>query len=262
MKVVYISRVSTYDQIKSFEGDWFKDEWLTQSPFTESVMIKDKDSGKMIAVFKKNAISNINLVANIEKAAAPKLYRGTAAGPVDMKFMPRYVAKLRPKTASDTGINNSKNWTYYYKHDGTTNKYQISNQHLSGVVGYMEKRGRFKCRLTAYSSKHLKQHQMLQPFVEEVDQLYRHHCPNYHKDQKERANMAPKFRLWGSAFSTITVNKNFNTALHMDSGDYHKGLACMAVYSRGAYNGFETCLPEYGIGFDVRPRGLFNFLFT
>jgi hypothetical protein len=53
-------------------------------------------------------------------------------------------------------------------------------------------------------------------------------------------------------FTTVTVNRNFRTAIHCDAGDYEGGLGNIAVLQAGEFEGGYTCLPRYGVGFDVR----------
>ena len=54
-------------------------------------------------------------------------------------------------------------------------------------------------------------------------------------------------RIPGTVFSTITVNRNFRTALHQDAGDFKEGLSVLAVFTRGDVRGGDLCLPEYGV---------------
>jgi hypothetical protein len=60
------------------------------------------------------------------------------------------------------------------------------------------------------------------------------------------------YRIADTAFSTLTVNMNFRTALHKDAGDYEGGFGNLSVIEWGRYHGGETLLPRFGIGFNVR----------
>jgi hypothetical protein len=60
------------------------------------------------------------------------------------------------------------------------------------------------------------------------------------------------FLIGDTVFTTVTVNKNFRTAIHTDAGDFKGGLGNIAVLQAGKFTGGFTCLPRYRIGFDVR----------
>jgi hypothetical protein len=62
----------------------------------------------------------------------------------------------------------------------------------------------------------------------------------------------PMYRIANTAFSSVTLNRNFRTALHCDAGDYREGFGNLSVIERGEYTGGYTLFPRYGIGFDVR----------
>ena len=59
------------------------------------------------------------------------------------------------------------------------------------------------------------------------------------------------FIIKDTAFTTVTVNKNFRTAAHKDAGDLKEGFGNLGVISRGKYDGFYTVLPKYGVGLNI-----------
>ena len=61
-----------------------------------------------------------------------------------------------------------------------------------------------------------------------------------------------KFKIKGTSFTTVTTNVNVHTKIHKDKGDDEEGFGNLAVIENGEYSGGETCLPQYGVGFDVR----------
>ena len=95
------------------------------------------------------------------------------------------------------------------------------------------------------------QFKKLIPLIKEIDQLYKKYAPEYYAKQKKKANQTP-FHISDTAFTTITTNVNFQTAVHTDKGDDPEGFGNLAVIERGIYKGGETCFPQYGIGVDVR----------
>ena len=62
----------------------------------------------------------------------------------------------------------------------------------------------------------------------------------------------PKFVIDDTAFSTVTINYNWRTALHKDAGDLKEGYGNLVVLEEGKYKGGETGFPQYGVCVDVR----------
>ena len=50
----------------------------------------------------------------------------------------------------------------------------------------------------------------------------------------------------------MTVNKNWQTAVHQDAGDFPDGLGNLTVLEAGDYTGGYFCLPQYRVAVDVR----------
>jgi hypothetical protein len=62
-----------------------------------------------------------------------------------------------------------------------------------------------------------------------------------------------KYRIGNTVFTTITINKNFRTAIHKDKGDFKDGFGIMIVISNNNdYTGCNLLLPEFKIGIDCR----------
>lgn len=89
------------------------------------------------------------------------------------------------------------------------------------------------------------------PLIREIDRHYKRLLPKQYALQKKKANATP-FRIADTAFTTITLNLNWQTFVHTDKGDDAEGMGNLAVIERGKYEGGETCFPQYGVGVDVR----------
>ena len=74
--------------------------------------------------------------------------------------------------------------------------------------------------------------------------------PTRHNARLSRRS--PLYQIQDTAFSTVTVNLNFRTALHKDAGDFQEGFGNLSVIEWGKYHGAYTLFPRYKIGFDVR----------
>lgn len=87
----------------------------------------------------------------------------------------------------------------------------------SAIIGAFERDSpRFPmCRLTAYTMDHPEVIQGATPFILAVDQVFKKHCPERHHAQMQWAERTnPGWVIPGTAFTTVTVNRNFRTAVH------------------------------------------------
>lgn len=137
--------------------------------------------------------------------------------------------------------------------DGTVSNITIGNHVESGNVGYMDRNAMVHyCRLTSFARDHFEQFQAGIPFVQYVDTLYNQLCPEHYDRQRAIADATNRnYVIPGTSFTTVTVNKNFQTAVHKDSGDFMHGFGNLCCYREGHYEGCYFCLPEYGIGIDL-----------
>jgi hypothetical protein len=109
------------------------------------------------------------------------------------------------------------------------------------------------CRTTAYTSKYFKRFTDCLPAFKRINDIYKSLVPIHYKNQKKAIlKIDPEYVIKDTIFTTVTVNKNFRTALHKDSGDYKRGFGNLVVCSEGQYNGGYTLFPQYGIGIDCR----------
>ena len=89
------------------------------------------------------------------------------------------------------------------------------------------------------------------PLIEAIDMIYKEQVPDKYRLQKKKATET-HFRIGKTAFTTITTNLNFQTSIHCDKGDDEEGFGNLCVIENGGYTGAETCLPQYGVGVNVR----------
>jgi hypothetical protein len=131
---------------------------------------------------------------------------------------------------------------------------RVNNNVASGVVGYYEKTPflGIPCRMTAYARSNMKNFLHGYGFLHRIDALFKQLIPDAHKKQLAIVKTTPAYRIGTTAFSTVTVNNNFRTALHKDAGDFKDGYGNLTVLERGRYHGGETLFPQYGIGIDLR----------
>ena len=138
--------------------------------------------------------------------------------------------------------------------NGKPSKMRVNNVVASGVIGNYEKTPFLgqPCRLTGYTRRGLKQYLHGIPFIEAIDAEFKELVPEAHKKQLAAASKKPMYQIADTAFSTLTVNMNFRTALHKDAGDFQQGFGNLSVIEWGHYQGGETMFPQYGVGINLR----------
>ena len=136
---------------------------------------------------------------------------------------------------------------------------KVNNQVASNPIGFYEESKNFAklpCRLTHFTRVNYDKYHEGLPFIQRIDQCFKKLIPEAHKKQLCKASEKCHLQIPKTCFSTITINRNFRTALHRDAGDYKEGFGNLTVIERGKYQGGYTCFPQFGIGVDVR-RGDF-----
>lgn len=137
--------------------------------------------------------------------------------------------------------------------DGTVSNITIGNKVHSGNVGYMDAGAMVHyCRKTAFARDYFDKFQQGIPFVEFIDKKYEELCPAHYAKQLSIANGTNRnYRISNTSFTTVTVNRNFQTAVHQDAGDFPDGFGNLIVYREGKYTGSFFCMPEYRVAIDM-----------
>lgn len=176
--------------------------------------------------------------------AIPSRNRGAAAGPIDLKGV--YWSRRKP--VETTG------WSTRYMQDGKVSKMRVNNVVASGVIGNYERTPFLgqPCRLTGYTRRGLKQYLHGIPFIEALDKEFKRLVPDAWRKQHTLAAKKPMYQIADTAFSTLTVNMNFRTALHKDAGDYSEGFGNLTVIEWGRYHGGETLFPRFNAAVNLR----------
>ncbi len=249
-KEIVVKAVMTNDQIKAREGTYF-DEKEVDKIIDEDVDVYriDPDTGdkKLLLKFRKHVFTDDEIRTGWEgfyQTAAASRNRGAAAGPIDLKS--KYWQKRKPTEITK--------WSTRYIQDGKVSKMRVNNNVMSSVLGYFEKTPfmGLPCRLTSYTQRFFRQYKHGIPFIEAIDDKFKKLTPEAHAEQYAAVSRKPAYRIANTAFSSVTLNRNFRTALHMDDGDFRQGFGNLSVIERGEYSGGYTLFPQYGIGVDVR----------
>ena len=138
---------------------------------------------------------------------------------------------------------------------GGVSTMKVNNQVASMPIGFFDadnKMCKLPCRLTHFTRTNFEKFNSGFPFLQKIDKLYSELTPEAHKRQLDRSNMKPHLKIPDTSFSTVTINRNFRTALHRDGGDFKEGFGNLTVIERGKYQGGYTVFPQFGVGINLR----------
>jgi hypothetical protein len=138
--------------------------------------------------------------------------------------------------------------------DGKLSKMRVNNNVFSSVLGYFEKTPfmGLPCRLTSYTQRYFNEYKAGTPYIEAIDDLFKKLVPERYDVQYKRAKSNPSFQIGDTSFSSVTINRNFRTGLHMDAGDLREGFGNLTVIERGKYEGGFTLFPRFKVGVNLR----------
>jgi len=250
VKRLFVQKILTDDEVSNLEGTWIDESHIKLPLVKEDTDVYYNDNGiyKLLLKFRKNVISD-DLIdigwQSYKDLAKPSRGRGASAGPINSSGL--YWSK---RDLVDT-----KKWSTGYMIKGKKSKMKVNNQVASNPVGFYESSNNFSklpCRLTHFTRCNFKKYNEGLPFIQRIDELFQELIPNAHMKQLERANLTNNFKIPNTSFSTVTINRNFRTALHRDAGDFKGGFGNLTVIERGKYHGGYTVFPQFGIGIDLR----------
>jgi hypothetical protein len=135
---------------------------------------------------------------------------------------------------------------------------------MTNIIGYFDKfspkqkflmktqkKNLLAVRETRFVADYPEKYKKIIPLIKEIDSLYEKYIPENYSKQKRKAEQT-YFKISDTSFTTVTTNVNFKTTIHKDKGDDIEGFGNLVVIEKGKYTGGETCLPQYGIGVNVR----------
>ena len=243
-KEVFVKKAMTDEEIEAKEGFYF-DEKDVDKIYDEDVDIYTEDNGekKLLGKLRKRVIDPEIIKTGWEGfwiTAAPSRNRGAAAGPIDLKNP--YWNKRKHTLTKLKG------------HSVMAKNMRVNNNVFSSVLGYFDATPFMKlpCRLTSYTMRFWKYYNHGLPFIRAIDKCFATLVPERHALQEKAAEEKPLLHIPNTAFSSVTINRNFRTALHRDAGDFREGYGNLSVIERGQYHGGYTLFPQYKVGFNVR----------
>lgn len=228
MKKLVLKRLFTDAQAeKKFRSKFLKEEDC------KILVTEDCDgydsAGNMLFRFRKNVIPIDTLMLGVDNFRASIQLtesRGTASGSSHKRI----------------------------RKDGSTSNITVGNKVLSGAVGFADPAAMIRyCRKTGFTRQYFDKFQAGIPFVQAVDGLYKDLCPQHYARQLKYAKGTDQnYVIPGTCFTTVTVNKDFITAVHKDAGDLPEGFGNLIAYRKGDWKGCHFTLPEFGVGIDLQ----------
>ena len=264
-KLVLSKKISDED-ISKKEGYFFSEKDFNLIINQDiDVFRKENDKEILLLSFRKNVLSKKKCeeAYNSLKEYAKRKHnnRGSAAGLLNKDKLPNYVKKVTRET---------KFRTYYIGKDNKERKDHISNYVQSGIIGYFDRYDRnqlggdkekpkIPCRTTKFTKEYVEKWKNCLPLIKEINKNFKNLVKDRYKIQIERARLTKDFQILDTAFSTITINLNYRTALHKDKGDLEEGFGNLIVLegdkcgdNKDTYKGGCIGFPQYGVCVDVR----------
>ena len=229
--IYYVKKNVDDEAAKKFHNTFVKPSQINDI-IRHDADVYDADSGELLIKFRKGVLKqNIidDFYENIEKFANNvSTNRGNASN-------------TNKKKKKAVGINPAVKSNIF----GYFDSFSISQKAIF-------KRKGIKSPLVVRECDYPENYKKTIPLIEEIDAQYKRLTPEHYAKQFSKAKETP-FKIANTAFTTVTTNINFRTAVHLDKGDDPEGFGNLAVIEKGGhYKGGETCFPQYGIGVDAR----------
>lgn len=248
MKKLRLQPILSDKETDNLLGTFITPNYIKHHINNDTEVYNEKD--ELLCVFKKNAVSKKILDDSrfaFRKSSTKTNNRGMAGG--DLSKLYKVGDRLEGRIIG--AINGTR---YQAKlNDGTLSKTSHALPVNSGIIGFSDRYPRIPyCRTTAFTQKYFKEFTSTIPYIKEVNKFFAEYATKQYKIQKAFAeNTSKDFVIEDTAFTTVTVNKNFQTACHRDAGDLKEGFGNLGVLSRGKYEGYITVIPKYGVGLDL-----------
>ena len=111
--------------------------------------------------------------------------------------------------------------------------------------------------MTKWTADNYPKFQSSLPFFEACSDVFRDVQPTrWEKQYREAEQTHPDFRIGTTPFTTITINKNWQTAVHKDKGDYPEGFGVMTAMWAGKGDGLHLVFPQYKVAVRIRTTDL------
>lgn len=160
-----------------------------------------------------------------------------------------YLKPYNPKS-ENRGTSSGMKHQFRIKQDGTrsnTARIDPRDAVVSGVIGFYDRYPRIPyCRKCAWNLENPEKFKVCLPMFHAVDAYHEEFCPTEYEAQQAWADKTHRdFLIPETIYSTVTINKNYRTAYHLDGKNQAGGFSGMLLIRDGKINGGYTVFPEY-----------------
>ncbi|ATW62692.1 putative SNF2 DNA repair protein [Synechococcus phage S-CBWM1] len=130
-----------------------------------------------------------------------------------------------------------------------------ANKCYSNILGAMDRSARVPyCRLTMSTQKDPVSFQSFKSVYQAACVALRLTIPQRWEALYRRFSEVaePTYNLFGTCFTTLTMNWNFRTAFHRDANNCEGGIAVLTAMTQGEYDGHYLVFPQIRLAFDLR----------
>lgn len=240
MKEIHLSEDDclTDEETEALAGEKLDDSYWDRLISDEDTTVYKPD-GSILAVYLKDYINHDDCI-EAYKALRPAAFTGS----------------VNRGMATGKGSREKR-----VKEDGSVSKTTQVKPEMepnTGIAGYYDRYPRIPyCRQTAYNVNNPEKFQRALPFFQQAAEAFAEYVPERHDAQMEVAKETVQdWVISETPFTTVTVNLNWQTAVHTDSGDYEEGFGVMPVISAGDYEGAYFMQPKFKTAYDVRTGDL------
>jgi len=229
--IYYLDKDITDEKMEKLKNTYVKRSQINLI-IEDDVDVYNADGSKLLLRFRKNKLSDKKVnefYDNVIKFAVGKTHnRGSTSG------------STKKNVRENPNI--MTNILGYIDGFSPNQKKTITVKNIKKLLNVRE---------TRFTMTYPEKFKKIIPLIQEIDKYYKKYIPKCYTLQRKKANQTP-FKIPNTAFTTITTNVNFQTTIHRDKGDDTEGFGNLVVIEKGKYTGGETCLPQYGVGVNVR----------
>jgi len=236
--------ISDKDASKYAGYDVSKEMMKKHKIIRKEIVVYDCDTNEIVLAYspKYFDLGRIDsAVTDLEKYASLEGFRGEAAGKADLENIQMNV---RGKDGLEYKVSETASWATIYRPTGS--KISLSNFVRSGNIGNYNRKRLNTLRESEETTTGT------QNLIDESVRFLKDKVPDLYK--KMYGAIQDKYRFGGedSPFTTITINKNFRTAMHRDKGNLN-GYAVLTAANIGKqFKGGLLHFPQYGIAVPLK----------
>lgn len=247
-------RVTSFHDVQHWAGTFPQESWIDRV-ITEEATVLKPDGSPLLIVLRKAIDGQLyqhayNAIAPLARSTG-HFNRGIAAG----KILPPNAEGIVEGVDKGRHIGMQTAARYRpFKKDGTLSKTVYAKKTPSQIVGFADRSPRFPyCRQTVYTNRYPDRMTDLLPCLQALDTLFASRLPHRHAAQQAMIDQtSTDFYFPGTTFTTVTVNRNWQTALHRDAGDLAAGFGVMLCLRAGQYTGGLYVMPAFGVAVDLQ----------